>query len=170
MKCAPHQPGALRIRAIWAMGKGMGRSEVALFCNVGDKTVLEWINRFNAEGIDGLADRPRSGAPRCLSKEQMADEVIPILDDPGRVDQEHWTAVKLHGFLTRECAVEVSYPTLVRYLHEQDRHLRVPRPMPEPRDRDDWEKRRKDFAEEMRGLVVSLAPPKRPRSASWTFN
>ena len=62
MKCAPHQPGALRIRAIWAMGKGMGRPEVTLFCNVNDKTVLDWINRFNAEGIDGLADRPRSSA------------------------------------------------------------------------------------------------------------
>ena len=31
------------------MGKGMGRAEVALFCNVDEKTVLEWINRFNAE-------------------------------------------------------------------------------------------------------------------------
>jgi len=83
MKCAPHQPGALRIRAIWAMGKGMGRPEVALLCDVGDKTVLEWINRFNAEGIDGLADRLRSGAPRRITKEEMVYHVIPILDDPG---------------------------------------------------------------------------------------
>lgn len=153
MKCAPHQAGALRIRAIWAMGKGMGRPEVALFCNVGDKTVLEWINRFNTDGIDGLVDRLRSGAPRRLSTEQMANEVIPILDDPGSVGEEHWTAVKLHGFLKRERSVEVSYPTLVRYLHEQDRHLRVPRPMPEPRDRDDWEKQREAFAKEMRGWI-----------------
>lgn len=41
MRCAPHQSGALRIRGIWAMGKGMGREEVALFCNVDPKTVLE---------------------------------------------------------------------------------------------------------------------------------
>ena len=34
MKCAPHQPGTLRIRGIWAMGRGMRRPEVALFWNV----------------------------------------------------------------------------------------------------------------------------------------
>jgi transposase len=45
--------------------------------------VLEWINRFNAEGIDGLADRLRSGAPRRITKEEMVYHVIPILDDPG---------------------------------------------------------------------------------------
>ena len=73
MKCAPHQPGALRIRAIWAMGKGIGRPEVALFCNVGDKTVLEWINRFNDEGIDGLSDRSRSGAPRRSPQTEPPD-------------------------------------------------------------------------------------------------
>ena len=153
MKCAPHQPGALRIRAIWAMGKGMGRPEVALFCNVNDKKVLDWIKRFNAEGIDGLADRPRSGAPRCIGQGELAKRVIPILDDPGSVGEEHWTAVKLHGFLIRECAVKVSYPTLVRYLHEQSRHLRVPRPVPEPKDRDLSEEQRDAFAEKMRGWM-----------------
>jgi transposase len=153
MKCAPHQPGSLRIRGIWAIGKGMGRAEVALFCNVNEKTVLEWIGRFNAEGIDGLADRPRSGAPRCISREDMVVGVLPVLDDPGSVGQEHWTAVKLHGFLSRECALEVSYPTLVRYLHEHDRHPRVPRPMPEPKDRDAWELQREAFAGRMREWI-----------------
>jgi putative transposase len=159
MKCAPHQPGALSIWAIWAIGKGIGRPEVDLFCNVEDKTVLEWINRSNAEGIDGLADRPRSGAPRRITKEEMAQNVIPVLDDPGSVGEEDWTAVKLLGFLKREYALEVSYSTLVRNLHEQDRHLRVPRPMPEPKDRDDWEEKRKAFAKRMRQWI---ADPKAP--------
>lgn len=153
MKCAPHRAGALRIRGIWAMGRGMGRAEVALFCNVNEKTVLEWIGRFNAGGIDGLADRPRSGAPRCISREDMVGEVLPVLDDPGSVGEEHWTAVKLRGFLVRECALEVSYPTLVRYLHEHDRHPRVPRPMPEPKDRDAWELQREAFAGRMREWI-----------------
>ena len=153
MKCAPHRAGALRIRGIWAMGRGMGRIEVALFCNVDEKTVLEWIKRFNAEGIDGLADRPRSGAPRRISREEMASEVLPVLDDPGSVGEEHWTAVKLRGFLQREHEIEVSYPTLVRYLHEHDRHPRVPRPMPEPKDRDAWEMQREVFAAKLRAWI-----------------
>jgi transposase len=80
----------------------MGRGEVALFFNVDEKTVLEWIKHFNAEGIDGLADRPRSGAPRRITREEMVNEILPLLDDPGSVGEEHWTAVKLRGFLQRE--------------------------------------------------------------------
>lgn len=102
MKCAPHQPGALRIRGVWAMGKGMGRQEVATFCNVHEKTVMEWIKRFNSEGLDGLTDKPRSGAPRRICKEEMLAHVLPLLDGPASVGQEHWTVIKLRGYLTRD--------------------------------------------------------------------
>lgn len=153
VKCAPHRRGALRLRGIWAMGKGMAREEVAIFCGVCEKTVLEWIKRFNEEGVDGLTDRVRSGAPRRISSQEMISDVLPILDDPGSVGEEHWTAVKLRGYLISECCVEVSYPTLVRYLHEQNRHLRVPRPMPEPRDHDQWEEQRKSFSERLRSWI-----------------
>ena len=149
MKCAPHEAGSLRLRAIWALGNGMGRCEVALFCNVKQRTIVEWIKRFNCEGIDGLADRPRSGAPRRITAQEMQDHVLPLLEDPGLVGQEHWTAVKLCGFLNKEQHVEVSYPTLVRYLHEHQQCLRVPRPMPEPRDRDQWEQQRQRFIEKL---------------------
>lgn len=80
--------------------------------------------------------------------------VIPLLDDPGSAGEEHWTAVKLRGYLVRECSVEVSYPTLVRYLHEFSRHPRVPRPMPEPRCRDTWEAQREAFAQRMRDWIA----------------
>lgn len=132
----------------------MGRAEVALFCNVDEKTVLEWIKRFNAEGIDGLADRPRSGAPRCIAKEEMIALIIPLLDDPGRANEEHWTAVKLRGYLVRECSVEASYPALVHYLHEFSGHPRVPRPMPEPLCRETWEAQREAFAQQMRVWIA----------------
>ncbi len=42
--------------------------------------------------------------------------------------------------------------TLVRYLHEQDCARRIPRPMPEPPDRDKWLKRREAFLPELAKL------------------
>jgi len=114
---------------------------------------MEWIKRFNSESLDGLTDKPRSGAPRRIGKEEMLAHVLPVLDDPAIAGQEHWTAIKLRGYLTRECEVEVSYSTFVRYLHEFSRHLRVPRPMPEPRCRDTWNSQREDFAKKMRGWI-----------------
>lgn len=145
MKCAPTQPVALRIRAIWAIGSGVDRESVAIFCNVEAKTVLRWINEFNRAGIDGLLDEPGRGRKRAIPTDEVTSEVLPLLDDPTAAGQQHWTAVKLHGYLTEELSYEVSYPSLVRYLHEHGRCMRVPRRTPEPRDPDAWESEREAF-------------------------
>ena len=114
MKCAPTQKASLRMRAIWSMGHGFDREQIAVFCTVKMEAILDWINRFNDQGIDGLVDKPRSGARRKISKESVRNEVLPLLDNPSSAGHEHWTAVKLHGHLTRELSHEVSYPSLVR--------------------------------------------------------
>ena len=149
MVSTPSRQAALRIRGLWALGRGMSRDAVALFCNVHEHTLIEWINRFNEEGIDGLIDRERRGAPRKISREQMQREVIPLLNQPAQAGQEHWTAIKLHGYLTTELALELSYPTLTRYLHEHGFVTRIPRPMPEPSDRQQWDLQRQDFAQKL---------------------
>jgi hypothetical protein len=54
------------------MGKGLGRPEAVLFCNANDGTELGCTDRFDSEGIDdGLADRPRCGAPSRIIKNEM---------------------------------------------------------------------------------------------------
>ena len=145
MHCTPCRRAALRIRAIWALFRGMHRADVALFCNIDEKTLLDWINGFNSSGIDGLIDRERKGAPRKIERQKVLAEIIPLLDAPAIVGQQHWTAVKLHGHLTTELKMQVSYPTLVRYLHDADRCLKVPHPMPEPPDKDLWLEQREAF-------------------------
>jgi transposase len=142
---------------MWSLAQGLERSQVALFCNVNEKTLVEWIHRFNGSGIDGLIDRHRKGAPRKISQEAVKENVLSLLDEPAKVGQEHWTAVKLHGYLTEEWQLEVGHSTLVRYLHEQNRCLRVPRPMPEPPDRDAWNSKREVFKAKLSGWVKDPA-------------
>ena len=154
MKCAPKAHVALRIRAVWSLGKGIDRETVALFCSMKPNTVLEWINAFNDAGIDGLHDLPGRGRKRCITPSGVAGDILPLLDEPELAGQEHWTAVKLHGHLTRENAMEVSYSTLVRYLHEHGRCLRIPRPMPEPRDPEAWAIERETFKENLGGWLA----------------
>lgn len=155
MKCAPTQHVALRIRSIWAMGNGVDRESAAVFCNVDEKTVLSWINAFNRAGIDGLLDQPGRGRKRAVSRERVSSELIPLLEDPSSVGQQHWTAVKFHGYLTRELSCEVSYPSLVRYLHEHGKCLKVPRRTPEPRDPDAWETERGAFRRKLEGWLTA---------------
>jgi len=154
MKCAPTQQASLRMRALWSLGRGMGKPATALFCNVSHATLLGWIHRFNKQGIDGLIDRTRLGRPRKIPQEQLRSEILPLLDEPAKAGQEHWTAIKLHGHLKNELCKDLSYRTLVRYMHEQGRVLRVPRAMPEPRDRDLWQKQREQFVIDIGKLVA----------------
>lgn len=142
------------MRAIWSLGRGAGKEATAAFCNVDHSTLLSWIHRFNKQGIDGLIDRQRLGRPRKIAKDRMKSEILPLLDNPASAAQEHWTAFKLHGHLKAELCKDLSYRTLVRYLHEQGRVLRVPRAMPQPKDRDLWQKQREDFIIDIAKLVA----------------
>ncbi|TAF22586.1 MAG: IS630 family transposase [Verrucomicrobia bacterium] len=78
---------------------------------------------------------------------------MPVVDDPPLAGQLHWTAVKLTGWLRKKKGVELSYRTLVRYLHEHGYARRIPRPVPEPPDRDTWLRQREDCAQRLQSLL-----------------
>jgi hypothetical protein len=61
--------------------------------------------------------------------------------------------VKLTGWLRQEKGLELSYRTLVRYLHEHNYACRIPRPVPEPPDRDNCLRQREDCARRLQSLV-----------------
>ena len=58
---------ALRLIMIWLSLQGWPPAQIAAVLGYHPATVRRWIHRYNSEGIPGLADRPRSGAPRLGS-------------------------------------------------------------------------------------------------------
>ena len=58
-----------------------------------------WILRFNEGGIDALTTRPQPGRPRRIKLQRLRDLLVPVLEDPAKAAQEHWTGVKVHGWL-----------------------------------------------------------------------
>jgi transposase len=58
---------ALRILAIAMALDGFSRAEAAGLCGMDRQTLRDWIHRYNEEGLNGLADRARSGRPASLS-------------------------------------------------------------------------------------------------------
>lgn len=104
-----------------------------------------WVERFNAGGIDALITRGRPGCPRLAPLSTVRELLEPVLQDPAKAGQVHWTAVKLHGYLKEKLAIELGYRTTVRWLHELDFHLRVPRLWPERQD----EEKRKVFLDQL---------------------
>jgi transposase len=67
----------------WA---GLHTTAIAAELGCHAKTVREWLHRFNAEGLDGLGDRPVPGRPRRLT-EQEYSRIIALArsDPPGRL-------------------------------------------------------------------------------------
>ena len=64
---------AMRMLAIANELDGYERAEAARLAGMSDQALRDAIKRFNAEGLDGLHDRRRSGRPRRLTAEQEAD-------------------------------------------------------------------------------------------------
>ena len=58
---------ASRILAIAMVVDGFSRAEAARLCGMDRQTLRDWVHRYNKAGLDGLADRARSGRPASLS-------------------------------------------------------------------------------------------------------
>lgn len=61
----------LRLHAILMVAQGMSCRKVAELLGDSPRTVAYWVNRFEAEGLSGLADADRPGRSRRLNEQQL---------------------------------------------------------------------------------------------------
>jgi transposase len=90
LAAARHAPASWVQRAQIITGSWDGASVTELADRLGcrTKTVSKWLHRFNAAGVDGLGDLPRSGIPRRISEHQRG-RIIALARSrpPGRLVQ-----------------------------------------------------------------------------------
>jgi len=137
MRAAASRKSYKRMMALRILLLGHAPADVALMFNVCSRTISDWIKKFNERGIDGLLERPRSGRPPRISAGN-GKLYLELLNQPQQADVVHWTGRKFHGYICRELQHDIGYSTLLRWMHEKDYRLKVPRPWP---DRQDEEKR-----------------------------
>ena len=77
--------------------EGMDRGEAARLAGMDRQTLRDWVIRFNAEGVEGLRDRPKSGRPTWLDEGQLATLKALVLrgPDPERDGVSAWRAKDL---------------------------------------------------------------------------
>ena len=75
---------ARRMLAIANALDGMSRQQAARAAGMDRQTLRDWVLRFNAHGLDGLADQPREGRPPKLKPREMAElvEIVLAGSDP----------------------------------------------------------------------------------------
>lgn len=149
MRAAPKQPAFVRMKALHTLLRGFDHATVAGVFDVSRETLNRWIHKFNARGLDGLIDAPRSGRPAHITPEQKQKYRI-LIEHPEQVGQAHWTAKKFHGHLRQALDHDVGYRTVVRWLHEEGFRLKVPQPWPDRQD----EAAREAFVKEVQAWLA----------------
>jgi transposase len=90
LAAARHAPASWiqRAKIIAASWDGVSVPELAQQLGCHPKTVYKWLHRFNAAGLDGLADLPRPGVSRRISEHQRG-RIIALArsEPPGRLVQ-----------------------------------------------------------------------------------
>ncbi len=87
-RTAPHL--ARRARIILACGEGHDNKVVAYRLRVSQVTVCKWRGRFIREGLDGLYDEPRPGAPRRITDALIEQVIVRTLEETPR-GATHWS-------------------------------------------------------------------------------
>lgn len=93
-----------RARMIQLASEGLSVPLIAQRLGRAEKVVRRWVVRFNAEGLHGLQDKPRSGRPTTYSREEVGVVVATALTDPRQVGQAFgsWTFARLERYLNEE--------------------------------------------------------------------
>jgi len=88
-----------RARIVLAAAQGMTGKEIATLVGCSLPTVVKWRGRYAADGIEGLCDAPRSGAPLTHGPETRALLIAKACTRPSVTDEgqrrERWTYEEL---------------------------------------------------------------------------
>jgi transposase len=129
--CRVDEPAqARRMLAIAQVMEGMDRTTAARSCGMDRQTLRDWVHRYNAEGIDGLKDRPRAGRPPRLTPAQVAElvELVEAGPDPDVHGVVRWRCVDLKAVIAARFGVEMSERQVERILKGQAYVRLTPRP------------------------------------------
>jgi transposase len=81
---------ARRARIVLAAAAGRENQTIAQTVGADENTVGKWRRRFAERRVDGLYDEPRSGAPRRIGDEEIA-ETIRLTLETTPPDATHWS-------------------------------------------------------------------------------
>lgn len=102
--------------------KKLTADEIADIVRESSVTVLRWLHRYIAEGIQGLLDAPRSGRSSILTNEFRKRLLEVVRRRPRSLELEYsmWTLQRLVDFMAEDTGTRVSTETIRRALAKED--------------------------------------------------
>lgn len=106
-----------RARMVLLAAEGLPNAEIARRVGMTRQTVISWRARYEAGGIDALADLPRSGRPPSI--DEAAVVVATLNPPPAELGITHWSARLLAEHLTK-AGMPVSFAEVARIWRDWD--------------------------------------------------
>jgi transposase len=123
--------GRLRVRALivlLAAERGMVAAEIAAVVRMHEETVRRWLVRYQAEGLNGLADAPRPGAAPRVTRAYREQLLAVVRRRPRTLELPFslWTGDRLADYLAERTGLRLSKTTVYRVLRAGGVHLNRP--------------------------------------------
>lgn len=117
-----------RCQMILLSDEGLTPPKIAEQVRFHRRTVTRYIQRYEAEGIDGLLTRPRSGRPPEAT-EAYTSLLLRSVEQPPRalgLPFSNWTTANLAEYLAEKTGIELSPRQVENILKANDWRLRRP--------------------------------------------
>ena len=93
--------------------------QIAMIVRESEATVLRWLKRYIAEGVNGLQDAPQPGRPATVTDAYRQQLLETVRRRPRSVDQPYslWTLQRLVDYMAEQTGIRVSDETVRKILH-----------------------------------------------------
>jgi transposase len=84
--------------------------QIALIVRESERTVQRWLKRYQAEGVNGLQDAPKSGKPSKVSLAYRQQLLSSVRQRPRSLglDFSLWTLARLADYLAEQTSIRLS--------------------------------------------------------------
>lgn len=105
-----------------AVEQHMVAPAIATIVREDDETVRRWMKRYQAEGVHGLYDAPRSGAPSKVTDAYEQQLLKVVRQRPRALDLPYsmWTLQRLADYMAEQTGIRVEAETVRLHLKASD--------------------------------------------------
>ncbi len=148
-----------RARIVGLAQQGERVPTIADVLGVSVPVVRRWVERFNAQGVAGLADAPRSGRPAAYPPDAVGDLIATSLTNPDDLGLPFgsWTLDRLAAYLAEEKGITMKRSRISEILQAEGLRWR---------QQERWFGERPDPAFAEKRGPLSPCTPRLPRTAS----
>lgn len=119
-----------RLHGVLLVAQGMTCPQVAELLGDSPRTVVNWVQRFETEGLAGLSEGERSGRPSRLSAPQLSRVEAALRSSPTQfgLPTQMWDGPTLSAFVGQQLGVKLKVRQCQRLFRQLGFRLRKPRP------------------------------------------